>query len=240
MRIFLLSFALLFNISAVIAQSPYEKNVPPPPGVSNAPPLAFYVQRGQQQDETNVQKYVIKGGETVFIPMGATNLANQPGSKPKQEQNEAYLKEKAALAAQIAKKITAVQEKQRELDSEIYPAYRAPLGLDLQQLQNQLSDLQNKREKMDSINTVREVGKQAAEKAYQESKPKLPQSVVPGIYVKPSLEDNLVNLDMRSQGLKNEAGGSEIQATIRIPLGKWIQIPNNDIWVKVEPAKTEQ
>lgn len=81
-----------------------------------------------------------------------------PNTSTVQESPEerAYKAKQAQLAKKIAEKIVEVQNKQKEIDSEIYPAEVPPLREDKKVLLQQLNELQMQQTEMESQKTYQD------------------------------------------------------------------------------------
>jgi hypothetical protein len=192
--------------------------------------LWLNVQMGKKEKGGTLKQFQLKQGETVFIPING-GLSNQPA--PQQLENIGYKNALGEISEKIARKISEIEKKQKEIDAELYPAYQAPLNIEKQRLAAELLELQERKTKLVAEETVKEVVKEQNDLNLAHS---APQALVAGLYVKPSVSGNIVNVELRSQGLKTKTS-SEIQGTLETPFGQWLQVPNQEVWIKVEKTQ---
>lgn len=190
--------------------------------------LVVTIQQGKQVN--NRQSFQVNSGEAVFIPIGRANL-NVPTVPKPSPQELAYQNDRGNLSQQISNKIEDLQAKQAAYDNETYLVYKAPLELDRQRLISELRDLEGQRGKIEGRKIFADAQKTKAEALM----PEPPSSVPQGMYVKPTIKEGGegVSLNVRTQGI-NPTGKGEINSTIDIPFGQWLQIPNQDVWLKVD------
>jgi len=195
-------------------------------------PLTLYIQVGKKNQGGTVKQFQMVSGDSVFIPVTGA-LSNQP--TPLTSEQKGKLADKAQLAQvseQISQKISSIRTKQNAIDNEIFPVNRASMVIEKIKLEEELYELQQSKTQLEAQGTVKDVVQEQQEVA-NESVP--PQGMVSGFYIKPTLTgDTTVTIEMRSQGLKTKKDDSEIDAKIDATLGKWMQIPNKDVWVKVQ------
>lgn len=87
-------------------------------------------------------------------PSGPSKLA---GDTP---EDRAYKAKMIELDQQIVAKITEIQNKQKEIDQEIFPAYVPPLQGDKRLLLQQLNDLKMQRDQLESQKSAKDMQKQ--------------------------------------------------------------------------------
>lgn len=214
--------SLLAAFAAVFAEENDQANQADP-----SPPreLVLSIQYGKGG---SIQEFRLKSGEAVFVQTGKPQSpTGQPD--PQAPATAAYQKQRGDISQKIADKITAIQNKQKDLDSEIFPAYRAPLALELQALERDLKLLETQRQQLES--------QQIAKEAQKPSQPPTPPppTQVRGMTVRVSITGNSASLTM--QNPDKQASSS----TVQIGMNTWIQIfsaekgQGQDIWAKVAP-----
>lgn len=181
-------------------------------------PLVITVQQGKLGAGGSSQAYPVTSGESFFIPIAGVT---QPpaGVKPPNPEDL----RSAQLAEQINNKVTQLQDKKREYDTELYIVHKAPLELERQDLERQLHLLEQEQEKLDAQKTITRVQQKRVGALQANQAP----ASVSGISVKAVLLDNNeVQLQFSSQQAQN------VTKTI---LGSWTQIPGvqPETWVKV-------
>ena len=181
--------------------------------------LNVSVQQGKLGAGGSAQEYRVMNGETFFIPVGDAGV-QPPG--PVQPPTAQDLRAEQ-LAKQIQAKITQLQKKKNELDNELYIVHRAPLELDRQELERQLTLLEQEQEQFDAQKTINETQQKRIGVAQASAAPRSVQ----GVTVKPILlENNEVQLQVNS---------NQNQMSIKTTLGTWAQIPGvqPETWVRV-------
>jgi len=165
------------------------------------------------------QQYSITSGQSFFIPT-SPGAATEP-EKPKPP--DALDERRGELAKKIQSKVAEVQQKQKELDNEIYPIYQPPLQIEKQYLEEQLKALRDEQSKLDSEKELRDL----KEKGQEAAKAQQPPNKVSGIQVTPTVQDDKVILNIKS---------GEIQNSITTPMGKWVPLSGvqPEIWIKVD------
>lgn len=227
-------YIYLFLIIGLISVAPFvslvfaEEAPPATPPTAEAPqPLLLSIQYGKGG---SIQEYPITSGQSVFVP--STQAANPTQNVNPQEvkETDAYRQQLGVISDQIAQKITAIQKKQAELDSEVYMVYKAPLNIELMALQSDLVVLQAKRDQITSTRTAKE--------SLKPSQPLPPPPVVAtGLNVTPTIQEGKVIIAVETQG-KNK-----IQTSIKAGPDQWVQIfsaekgQSQDIWAKVSSRK---
>jgi hypothetical protein len=88
--------------------------------------------------------------------------ASTPTATPTPETPEerAYKVEKLKLSDAISQKIAQIKAKQKEIDTEIYPAYQPPLMAEKAQLESELQDLEMASTKLDAEKTAKDLLKE--------------------------------------------------------------------------------
>jgi hypothetical protein len=84
---------------------------------------------------------------------------SKPQEKDTPEERE-YKAKLAEISRKIAEKITEIQNKQRDIDNEIFPPYIPPMQLEKKALTDQLNDLQMERNQLESQKKVKDLQKQ--------------------------------------------------------------------------------
>lgn len=164
-------------------------------------------------------EYHIANGESFFV----STSSNPQDALPKAKPLDVLDQQRARLAKDVQAKVSESQDKQKQIDNEIYPAYRPPLVIEKQRLDQQLVELQAEQAKLDSEKTIREL--QEKKKEYAIST--IPASKVMGVNIKASLNGDKADVNVK-------AGDSE--NTISVLLGKWTQVVGMqpEVWVKVD------
>lgn len=85
-----------------------------------------------------------------------TDLKNTTDTKEDKQYQEQALK----LSNEILEKISQIQAKQKEIDSEVFPAYVAPLQAEKNRLQDELNALQMRKMQMETQKTAQEMKQQ--------------------------------------------------------------------------------
>ena len=65
-------------------------------------------------------------------------------------QDHAYKDEMLKISNAIIQKVTQIQAKQKQLDAEIYPAYKPPIQAELDDLKKQLEDLKLRKTQLEA------------------------------------------------------------------------------------------
>ncbi len=164
------------------------------------------------------QQYNVANGESFFIP--TSQAANQP---PVPKQPDALDQKTGQLSKAIAAKVIEIQNKQKDIDGEVYITTKPTLIIEKQNLEQQLSDLQVELDRLNSEKTIRELKEKKQEADQAAQKP----NVVSGIQVTPTLQEGKVQFAIKSQN---------IQSTVSVPMGTWVPIAGiqPEIWIKVE------
>lgn len=138
----ILSFWMSFPLLASYTALPDQGTEPPIPNRPNPSPQVPY-------------------GESSPPPSVPRN-PNAPAAKGEEESPEdrAYKAKMAELAQKIAEKVKQIQDKQKEMDTEIYPAFVAPLDAEKKELMKQLIDLQLQKTLLESQKTSKDLQKQ--------------------------------------------------------------------------------
>ena len=91
-----------------------------------------------------------------------SNKADVPSTQPKEESPEerAYQEKMVKISNAITQKITEIQKKQSEIDSETFPAYVPPLQSEKNDLNKQLHDLEMQRDQYQAQKTAQDLQKQ--------------------------------------------------------------------------------
>jgi hypothetical protein len=98
----------------------------------------------------------------VVTPTPPSNQADAPSTQPKEESPEerAYQEKMLKISNAITQKITEIQKKQAEIDSELYPAYVPPLQAEKNDLNKQLQALEMQRDQYQAQKTAQDMQKQ--------------------------------------------------------------------------------
>lgn len=182
--------------------------------------IVVSVRQGKLGAGGTTQEYRVKNGESFFIAVGEVNT--RPPA-PVQPPNAEDLRS-AQLAEEINNKVTQLQNKQREYDTELYIVQKPPIELERQDLERQLHLLEQEQEKLDAQKTMTKVQQKRIGALQAQQQP----NNVPGVTVNATLaENNAVQLQFTLP-----QGQSSAQTT----LGVWTQIPGvlPDTWVKVQ------
>lgn len=229
----LLKILILFCIASPLLAQEGQTTAETQTGIqTEAPPLQPLVLSIQYGKGGTIQEFRLKSGEAVFVPTGKPQTpANQQNPQQTKEAN-AYQQQLGQVSQKIADQITAIQRKQKELDTEIYPTYRAPLDVEVKALQHDLNLLEAQRNQLQSQQVAKE-----AQKSLQPSPPPPTPTVATGMTVRPVLQGTAANLTIQIQG---KAGAA---TTITTPINTWVQIfsaekgQGVDIWSKVAPSE---
>ena len=84
----------------------------------------------------------------------------KPADVQETPEDKAYRGEMLRLSNAIVQKISEIQAKQKELNEEVYPAYKPPLQGELDILNKQLEDLKLKKSQLEAQKTARDMSKQ--------------------------------------------------------------------------------
>lgn len=193
----------------------------------NSQPIVLSIQYGKGG---GVQEYPINSGESVFIPASEPNNPTINANPQETKESDAYRQQVGQISDQIAKKISAIQKKQQEVNNEVYPVYKTPLQIEVYNLQSDLQTLQARREQISSQRTSKEAAKPTVP-------PTPPTTVASGFTVKPLVMAGKVRIVVQTQG-KNP-----IQTTIETGFDNWVQIfaaekgQSQDIWAKVSASQ---
>lgn len=106
----------------------------------------------------------------LLVGMGCTSvLAESYGVSPQameaQKKTESsaedrlYQQQMLKLSKEISQKITEIQAKERELQNEIYPAYKAEHRYAIERLESQLKSLEQQKSRLESEKTAQEMAK---------------------------------------------------------------------------------
>lgn len=182
-------------------------------------PLMITVQQGQLGAGGTSQAYPVTSGEAFFIPIGAMGVRPPAGVQPPNAEDL----RSAQLAEQINFKITQLQNKKREYDTELYIVHKAPIELERQELEKQLFLLEQQQEQLDSEKTLTAV----QQKRIGSLEAKQAPTTVSGVTVKAVLLDN--------NEVQLQFSSPQAQSVAKTTLGNWTQIPGvqPETWVKV-------
>jgi hypothetical protein len=188
--------------------------------VEGGDPLVVSVRQGKLGAGGTTQEYRVMSGESFFIAVGEINT--RPPA-PVQPPNAQDLRS-AQLAEQINNKVTQLQNKQREYDTELYIVQRPPIELERQAIERDLHLLEQEQEKLDAQKTLTAVQQKRIGALQAQQEP----NNVPGVTVKATLmENNSVQLQFTLP---------KGQSSAQTSLGVWTQIPGvlPDTWVRVK------
>jgi hypothetical protein len=223
--------------ATIVQNAPSATNAPPnapdtanaanaPNGAPTGPPIILSIQYGKGG---TVQQYTLQSGQSIFVPIGMPANPSQTINPQEERSTQAYQQQLSHVSDQIAGKITAIQKKQSEIDTEVYMVYRTPLGIEKQALEQDLRNLELRRDQLNSQITAREGLKPVVQ-------PQAPSTIMNGLTVKATIKEGKVVLDV-SYG----SGKSQIKTTIKGPPDQWLQIfaaekgKGKDIWARVTP-----
>lgn len=204
-----------------------ETTNPPGKTTQKAIPIILSIQYGKGG---GVQEYPINSGESIFVPASEPNNPTINANPQEAKESDAYRQQVGQISDQIAKKISAIQKKQQDLNNEVYPVYKTPLQIEVYNLQSDLQTLQSRRDQISSQRTSKESAKPTIP-------PTPPTTVASGFTVKPVVAGARVSIIVQTQG-KNP-----IQTTIESGFDNWVQIfaaekgQSQDIWAKVGAAQ---
>lgn len=233
-KLILLLLFLLFQTTVTFAQNegapavvavpvPNAGGAATPANAQEAPqPLILSIQYGKGGI---VQEYTVQSGQAVFVPIGTPANPSQVMNVQDEKNTQAYQQQLSQISEHIASKINAIQRKQSEIDSEVYTVYRTPLGIEKQALQQDLTNLELRRDQLNSQIAARQGDKPVV-------KPQAPATSMSGLTVVASVKDGKTVLQV-SLG--------KVQTTIKGPPDQWLQIfaaekgKGQDIWAKVTP-----
>ncbi len=215
-------------IPMVFAQeTAVEKAGPTTVPVSKAQPILLSIQYGKGGQ---VQEYPISSGEAVFVPAGEPNNPSINVNPQEAKESDAYRQQMGVLSEQIAQKISLIQKKQQDVNNEVYPVYKTPLQIEVNNLQNDLTVLQARKEQLSAQRTAKEASKPTVP-------PTPPTKVASGFTVTPIIASGKAKITVQTQG-KNQT-----QTTIEAAPDVWVQIfsaekgQSQDIWAKVSPRQ---
>lgn len=193
--------------------------------------LLSVMQGNPNQPGGQITQYRLKGNASTFIQVPPPNVNQNQLQQVNNRYDSPYQTESSEVNRQIARKIAAVQEKQQEYYNEIYPAYRPPLELQKQQLEQELADLELRRNQIQSA----QQGKINLQRNDTSTIPAPIRTMASGFSIQSALtEDQQIEFTITSQGLNNQGS----QSTIQAPPDQWVQLmpPNsagqNEIWIK--------
>lgn len=198
------------------------------------PSIELSVLRGNpDQGGGEITKYNLKSGEITFVQVPSTDIVKNQLQQINNRYNSQYSTEDSQLDRQIALKIAAIQNKQKEYYEEIYPAYRPPLELQKQQLEKELSELELQRNQIQSS----ERAKNNMQRNETTSVPPPPTRVASGYSIQSEItQDDQLIFTITSQGLQDKA----TQKTIQAPQGQWVQLmgqgqgSESELWIKAQ------
>lgn len=101
----------------------------------------------------------VSQGASQQIPQ-AVKPETQPVVVEETPEDQAYKAEMIKISDAIIKKIAQIQAKQKEIDSEVYLAYKPPLIAEKTMLESQLQDLEMARTKLQAEKVARDMAKQ--------------------------------------------------------------------------------
>lgn len=89
----------------------------------------------------------------------AQSVEAQKDQEAEDPAEKKYKQEMMQLSQQITQKISQIQAKQKEMNDEVYPAYKAEHKAALKNLESQLKNLEMKRSQLESEKTARDMAK---------------------------------------------------------------------------------
>jgi hypothetical protein len=181
--------------------------------------LVVTVQQGKLGAGGTAQLYQVSSGESIFISVGGNAQPPKSVQPPTVHQLRGE-----ALSKAVQSKVTELQKKQYEYNSELYIVQKAPIELERQDLARQLHDLQNEQTKYNAQTNIIDTEKQKIGAQIAQQAP----SVAAGVQVKPVL--------LEHNQLELQISGDQSQIIIKTALGAWEQIPGvaPETWVKVD------
>lgn len=181
----------------------------------------------------DLQQYKMNTGESIFV-----EVAQPPEQieEAKKKENLVYEAKVGQVSSQISQKVSAIQDKEQEYASEIYPASRPPIELERQDLEKELRILDNQRTQIEAEQRAKE-----AQKKIQDANRPPPQPILrAGLKVQAIIDNNdKLSFVVVPSGLK---GANAQKATLQTTFGSWVKILDakdeaSQIWVKAEPSK---
>ncbi len=86
--------------------------------------------------------------------------SQQPSQQADSPEDKAYKEAMIKISDEISKKIAQIQEKQKEIDTEVYLASKPPLIAEKNTLQSELQDLEMTRDRMQTEKTAKDLANQ--------------------------------------------------------------------------------
>lgn len=215
--------SVFFNVTVYAQEAAVEEVVEAPQD------LILSIQRGKPGEEGgSIQEFRLKSGDTAFVQLTPNEIGGKrPMTVQEQWREDAYRTEVGNISSDIATQITTIQNKQREIDTELYLAQRAPLENEKRLMQDQLEVLQDRRNQIES--------KKVAEDSFKpRPPPPPPPAVARGINVKTILRGSQVIFEIRTQ--------DQTQSVVETTTNRWVTIFSSenqngqDIWAKVDPV----
>jgi hypothetical protein len=184
-------------------------------------PLVVALQYGK---EGGIREFRLNSGDSIFVPSGKS-----ASPLPQTKEPDAYQQQLGASADQIAQKIAAIQKKQKDIDDELFPAERYPLIIEKNALEQDLHQLEEKRDQLQSEKTAKDSLKSA------QSVP-LPPEVETGFSLKATLTGTTITFLLKTQG------PVATETSVKASIDQWVQIfsaeqgQGVDIWAKASPS----